>query len=211
MFYSMVRRIASCARHATAPRASSYGLGMPALPFPTPPLGDGVVALRPWREADIAAQLKAFSDPVFERFSDWAPGTHADAVRYLLEHEAARLRGEQLELALVEPHDMNVLLGGASLNDVSLSQGRAAVGYWLAPEARGRGIATRAVRLLARWAFDSLGVARLELTCGPDNHASQRVAARCGFAREGLLRSHMPFKGRRRDTLVFGLLPDELR
>jgi RimJ/RimL family protein N-acetyltransferase len=190
---------------------SPYGLGMPALPFPTPPVGDCVVALRPWREADIAAQLKAFRDPLFERFSDWAPESDAEAVRYLVAHEAARLRGEQLELALVQPDDVNVLLGGASLNDVSLSQGRAAVGYWLTPEARGRGIATRAVRLLARWAFDTLGVARLELTCGPDNHASQRVAARCGFTREGLLRSHMPFKGRRRDTVVFGLLPDELR
>jgi RimJ/RimL family protein N-acetyltransferase len=184
---------------------------MPALPLPTPPLGDGVVALRPWRQADIAAQLEAFSDPLFERFSDWAPGTHADGARHLVEQEAARLRGEQLELALVEPRDVDVVLGGVSLNNVSLSQGRAAVGYWLAPEARGRGIATRGVRLLARWAFDSLGVARLELTCGPDNDASQRVAARCGFTREGLLRSHVPFKGRRRDTVVFGLLPDELR
>jgi RimJ/RimL family protein N-acetyltransferase len=184
---------------------------MPELPLPTPPLGDDVVALRSWRETDIAPQLKAFSDPLFERFSDWAPRTVADAVRYLAEHEAARVRGEQLELALVEPHDPSVLLGGASLNNVSLPQGRAAVGCWLAPEARGRGIASRAVRLLARWAFDSLGVARLEFTCGPDNHPSQRVAARCGFSREGLLRSHMPFKGRRRDTVVFGLLPGELR
>ncbi|MEA2394465.1 MAG: hypothetical protein QOJ82_2356, partial [Solirubrobacteraceae bacterium] len=50
----------------------SYGLGMPALPLPTPPLGDCVAALRPWREADIAAQLEAFSDPLFERSSDWA-------------------------------------------------------------------------------------------------------------------------------------------
>ena len=184
---------------------------MPGLPLPTPPLEDAVVALRPWRETDVTAQLEAFSDPLFERFSDWAPRTHVDAIRYLVEQEAARLRGEQLELALVNPGDMDVLLGGASLNDVSLSQGRAAVGYWLVPEARGRGIATRAVRLLARWAFDSLGVARLELTCGPDNEASQRVAARCGFTREGLLRSHTPFKGRRRDTVMFGLLPGELR
>jgi RimJ/RimL family protein N-acetyltransferase len=166
--------------------------------------------LRPWCEADVPAQLEAFSDPLFRRFADWAPETGADALSYLAEHEAARVSGEQLELALVLPHDFDVVLGGASLNDVSLAQGRAAVGYWLAPEARGRGVATHAVRLLARWAFDSLGLARLELTCGPDNHASQRVAARCGFTREGLLRSHMPFKGSRRDTVVFGLLPDEL-
>ena len=65
--------------------------------------------------------------------------------------------------------------------------------------------------LLARWAFDDLGIARVALTCAPDNSASQRVAERCGFSREGVLRSHMPFKDLRRDTVVFGLLPDELR
>ena len=56
-----------------------------------------------------------------------------------------------------------------------------------------------------------MGLGRLELTCGPDNHASQGVADRCGFTREGVLRSHTPFKAGRRDTVVFGLLPGELR
>jgi RimJ/RimL family protein N-acetyltransferase len=84
------------------------------------------------------------------------------------------------------------------------------VGYWLAPAARGRGVASRAVRLLTGWAFDVLQLQRLELTCGPDNIGSQRVAERTGFTREGLLRSHMAFKGRRRDTLLFSLLPGEL-
>ena len=77
--------------------------------------------------------------------------------------------------------------------------------------ARGRGIATHATRLMAGWAFDTLGVTRLELTCGPDNVASQRVAQRCGFVREGVLRAHLPFKGGRRDTVMFSLLPGELR
>ena len=70
---------------------------------------------------------------------------------------------------------------------------------------------THAVRLIAQWAFQELGVARLELTCGPDNRASQRVAERSGFTREGVLRSHLPFRGGRRDTVVFSLLPSELR
>lgn len=56
-----------------------------------------------------------------------------------------------------------------------------------------------------------LGLARIELTCGPDNESSQRVAARCGFVREGVMRSHVPFKGGRRDTVLFSLLPGELR
>ena len=175
-----------------------------------PSLADQVVLLRPWREADVPAQLDAFSDPFFLRFSDWAPRTEADARAYLAAHEQARRRGEQIELALVEPHDEGVVLGGGSLNNVDLREGRAAIGYWLAPHARGRGVATHAVRLISRWAFEELQLARLELTCGPDNVASQRVAERCGFTREGVLRSHLPFKGARRDTVVFSLLPWEL-
>ena len=103
------------------------------------------------------------------------------------------------------------MLGGGSLNSIDLEHGRAAVGYWLTPEARGRGVVTHAVRLIARWAFDDVGIARLELTCGPDNRASQRVAERCGFTREGVLRSRVRFKGGRRDTVVFSLLAGELR
>jgi RimJ/RimL family protein N-acetyltransferase len=195
----------------SASSAWPYRVCMADLPLPTPPLADDAIALRPWRETDIPVQLRIFSDPVFQASSDWAPRTEADARRALVEYEAARQRGEQAEFALVASHDDDMVLGGGSLNNITLTQGRAAIGYWLAPEARGSGAAARAVRLLARWAFEDLGIARLELTCGPDNIASQRVAERCGFTREGVLRSHMPFKGGRRDTVMFSLLPGELR
>ena len=176
-----------------------------------PSLADEVVLLRRWRETDVAAQLEAFRDPLFERFSDWAPHTEAGARAYLAEHERARQAGKHIEFALVEPEDNSVVLGGASLNNVDLEQGRAAIGFWLASHARGRGVATHAVRLICGWAFEDLRLARLELTCGPDNRGSQGVAERCGFKRDGVLRSHIPFKGRRRDTVVFSLLPGELR
>jgi RimJ/RimL family protein N-acetyltransferase len=185
---------------------------MAELWFPIPPLADDVVRLRRWGEADVPGMVLVFSDPVMQRFS-WRTTayTETDARAYVAEQEEARLRGEKLNFALVEPRDQEVVLGGVSLYEVRLDQGCAAVGYWLAPEARGRGAATHAVRLLARWAFAELGLARLELTCGPDNAASQHVAERCGFTREGLLRSHVPFKGRRRDSVIYSLLPGELR
>jgi RimJ/RimL family protein N-acetyltransferase len=180
--------------------------------FPVPPLAGGVVLLRPWHKADVRGMVLAFSDPVMQRFS-WrtTPYTETDARDYFAEQEEASLRGDALNFALVEPHDQDVVLGGVSLHEVRLDQGCPAVGYWLAPGARGRGAATHAVPLLARWAFAELGLARLELTCGPDNVASQHVAERCGFSREGLLRSHVPFKGARRDSVINGLLPGELR
>ena len=185
---------------------------MAELWFPVPLLAGDAVLLRPWREADVPRMVAAFSDPVMQRFS-WrsTPYTETDAHDYLAEQEQARLRGDELNFALTEPHDQDVLLGSVSLYEVRLEQGGAAVGYWLGPEARGRGAATHAVRLIARWAFAELGLARLELTCGPDNEASQHVAERCGFSREGLLRSHVPFKGGRRDSVIYSLLPGELR
>ena len=112
-------------------------------------------------------------------------------------------RGEQIELAVVEPQDHAV--GGLLARLRRPGAGPRRWGSGWGPDARGRGVATHAVRLIAGWAFTELGLARLELTCGPDNEASQRVAERCGFTREGL-RSHMPFKGGRRDTVVFSLL-----
>ena len=136
------------------------------------------------------------------------PYTEADAQRYLTEQEQGRRSGEQLELALVSPLDGR-LLGCVALYGIDEANGRGSIGYWVAAHARGRQLAATAVGLLSAWAFETLLLARLELTCGPDNAASQRVAARAGFTREGVLRSHTPFKGGRRDTVVFSLLPDD--
>jgi RimJ/RimL family protein N-acetyltransferase len=91
-----------------------------------------------------------------------------------------------------------------------LDPGLAEVGYWVSPAARGRGIATEALGLVARWAFDELGVERLQLMTHPGNVASQTVAERVGFRREGVLRRWLVTRDGRRDAVMFSLLPDEL-
>src|SRR5215510_11041757 len=100
-------------------------LDMAELPFPAPPLGDEVVLLRPWREADAPAASLAFSDPVLQRFS-WPqppPCSEEDTRRYFAELEAARALGEELNLALVRPGEAGAVLGGASLYDLLPEQG----------------------------------------------------------------------------------------
>jgi RimJ/RimL family protein N-acetyltransferase len=178
---------------------------MRALAHPAPPLADDVVRLRPWREADVPAVVAAFRDPLTHRFS-W-PFTsrygEADARRALADQEHARMRGVELAFALVEPEAESELLGGASLYDVERRRGRAAVGYWLAPGARGRGVATHAVELLADWAFADLCLERLQITCDPDNRGSRAVAERCGFTFERVLPAHFPYKGALRDTALY--------
>lgn len=181
---------------------------VPSLSVPS--LSDTDVALRRWRVEDADAKLAAFTDPLFLRSSDWAPTTREEVVRRVVEVERLRRAGAGLHLAVVDLMHPDTVLGEVSLTGIDRAQGRASVGYWLTATARGRGVATRAVRLLTGWALAELPLARLELTCGPDNEASQGVALRSGFRREGLLRSHVRFKGGRRDSLVFGLLPSDL-
>jgi RimJ/RimL family protein N-acetyltransferase len=186
---------------------------MSPLSFPDPPLADGDILLRPWRRSDERQRFEAFSDPVIQEFS-WPltePFTEEHMVGRFEAQEADRLAGISINLAIVDASEPGTVWGATSFYDVDLDQQRAAVGYWVAKGARGRGVATRALRLMAGWGFGHLHLARLELTCGPDNVVSRRVAEKCGFVREGVLRSHLRFKGGRRDTMVFSLLPGELR
>jgi [ribosomal protein S5]-alanine N-acetyltransferase len=86
----------------------------------------------------------------------------------------------------------------------------AEVGYWVKAEARGRGVATEAVRLISRWAPGQLGMARVQLGTHPENVASEKVAIKAGFKREGVLRSLRENKGVRVDLVFFSLLPADL-
>ncbi len=185
---------------------------MPELPFPDPPLGSGSLALRAWRTDDVPGVVAACQDPTIARFAAAVPVPYGetDARAWLASQEPARQAGERLELAIVS-RDSDRLLGSITLSSVERAHARAMVSFWVAPDARGQRVAAQALGLLAGWAFRCLGLARLELFIEPDNVASQRVAERCGFVREGLLRSRWVSKGRRRDSVVYALLADELR
>ncbi len=87
--------------------------------------------------------------------------------------------------------------------------GLGAVGYWLLPEARGRGLATRAVRILSDWAFGALALDRLDLFTERDNVASIRVAERNGFSRPELRAASGTVGVRRVDRIRFTRLPDD--
>ena len=81
------------------------------------------------------------------------------------------------------------MVGRAALSRINLFEGDGEVGYWTLPTARGRGIASQAVTALREWAFDAVGLKRLQLTHSTRNKASCRIAAKTGFAFEGIKRS----------------------
>jgi RimJ/RimL family protein N-acetyltransferase len=164
------------------------------------------VTLRGWREEDIPAVTAICQDPEIPRWTNVpSPYTEDDARAFIGDVLAGRFH--ELALAVVDaPSDE--LLGAVGLRLPQAVVGE--VGYWVGAHARGRGVATRAVRLLCEWAFERLDLVRIKLHTLPGNRASERVAERAGFTREGLLRSFAEMKGERVDITMFSLLPGEL-
>jgi RimJ/RimL family protein N-acetyltransferase len=170
---------------------------------------DGIV-LRRWRDDDAPAIIAACQDPEIVRWLPVIPSPYGEqeAREYL---EQCRLNwelGEAYNFAIVD--DSGELLGSVAMRVLRFSVGH--IGYWVVPEARRRGVASKALETLCRWAVGDLGLKRLELMTDPDNVASQGVAEKVGFQREAILRSNLEYRdGSRRDSVLFSLLPDELR
>ena len=174
--------------------------------FPVEGLIDGEVRLRLMSEADVPRVVEALQDPEIPRWTVVpSPYGEQDALQWLRASVAGVTGGTDLT-ALVVGADDDGLLGAVALHAISPEHGRCSAGYWLAAGARGRGVATRALGLLSRYAFDELAVHRIELWIDPENAPSLGVAERAGFVREGLLRSFRLVQGKRRDMLMYSLL-----
>lgn len=177
---------------------------------PEPPLADEAVLLRPPGEADAPAIAAACDDPEIARWIPVpVPYALADALDFVDEVAESWSAGTDLTFAIVE-RASGALAGMIGLHQ-GASPGRAAVGYWLAPGARGRGLATRSVRLLAAWALEDPALERLELMTLVGNDASGRVALRAGFRREGILRRYLPFRDATVDAVMYAMVRDEGR
>lgn len=167
--------------------------------------------VRGWRPDDLRARVEAWEDESLMRFMlQPAPAVPSvdEAAAWLEARERRRERGEALFLVVAAVADDRAV-GSVWLWNVDLVNGRGEVGYWLLRAARGRGLATRAVRLLVAYAFDSLRLERLELFTLPGNDASERVAERCGFVREGVLRSYRRGQSGPVDVTAFARLARE--
>ena len=159
----------------------------PSDPSGAATLTDGVVRLRPWRPTDAMAVFEACQDPQIARFVPIPqPYTLDSATGFVRGSAADHDTGPSAHFAIVDP-STDRLLGAISRHGPNGH--RAMIGYWLAPEARGHGYATRAVPLLAEHTFDTTDTIRLELYTDVANDASGRVALRAGFEREGIRRA----------------------
>ncbi|HEY1594976.1 MAG TPA: GNAT family N-acetyltransferase [Thermoleophilaceae bacterium] len=161
--------------------------------------------LRLPREEDAPAIFEACQDPEIPRWTN-VPSPYTEDNAWSFVRGAQRGEGHEMSLVIAGAVD-DSLIGAIGLRQPAPGVGD--VGYWLAAPARGRGLTTRALRLLCAWGFEELALARIQLHTLPGNVASERVAERAGFTREGLLRSFTEMKGKRVDITMFSLLPGE--
>lgn len=182
---------------------------MPAIPLPNPPLTDGEILLRAWELRDAPAVTVACQDPEIPRWTVVPQNYNELHAREFIDGTAADIAsGRELALAIVDGDDR--LLGALGVSNFDWNDLKAEIGYWMAADARRRGIGARATRMLAEWALTSLDLERLELLAHPENEASQRLAERAGFTREGTLRRYRRRHGVREDLVMFSLLAEDL-
>jgi len=175
------------------------------------PLRDGDLLLRPAVPSDAEAIREVYSEPDIRRWMGWdeRPPDDAEARANIRRAERAWQDRTWAVFRIVDAATDEVV-GGANLRLGDHRIGE--VSYFLRASARGRGLATRAVALVAGWAFDELGLERIELRVHPENQASIRVAERAGFTREGVERASRAWPdGSRFDSVVYSLLPGDRR
>jgi len=166
-----------------------------------PTLSDGDVGIRPLREADVPALVAACQDPEISRWTRVpSPYTVEDARQFLAIAASEAAGGRGLALAITDAGDR--LIGTIGLMELDGETGE--IGYWVAAEARGKGVAVRATVLLRDWAHAELGLREIEVLPHRDNAPSQRVAERAGFTDSGALRriARMP-PGRQDGYMVY--------
>jgi len=166
------------------------------------------IGIRRYGPEDATALLEAAIESRGD-VQPWLPWCHADyslaeAEAWVSSQMDLFARGEEYEFVIIDGEGR--FLGGCGLNHVNPADRVANLGYWVRSAAAGRGIATRAVKLLADFAFAETDLERLEIVCAVGNAASLRVAEKAGAVREGVLRGRIYLHGAPRDAVVLSIL-----
>jgi len=185
----------------------------PAFP-PRRDLTDGVVLLREPGPGDAAAIIAGATTPDVVRYTRVPSPYGAEDLEAILRiSREGWTASTDAVFAVCDAAEPGELLGLVGLHGADLTGepgGTAEVGYWLRTEGRGRGLMTRAVRLVSGWAFDDLGLAVITWYAVAGNDASRRVAEAAGYQVEGTLRRWAENRGVREDSWVATLLPEDL-
>ena len=188
-----------------------FDLATFAAPLHVPELRSGPTVLRPFTLADLPLLREATSDPYIPTITSVPEAYSDDEGRAFIARQLDRAEGGHgypFVIALTSEPARGLGAMGLWLREID--SGRASIGYWLVPSARGDRVAASALRSLVTFAFDVLAIPRLHLFVEPWNVASQRTAEAAGFTQEALLRGWERIDGAATRCLLLCLSPPGL-
>ncbi|MFJ8662659.1 GNAT family N-acetyltransferase [Streptomyces sp. NPDC093795] len=176
------------------------------------PLGDDGAELRPlepWQAEEFLTHMDRGRDFIGQHIvlPDYA--TDLDSARSFLSSYAEKAATDTGRIYGI--WDGGTLVGGVLFRTMDVAAGRAEAGCWLEPSAAGKGLITRACRVIIDWAVEERGIHRVEWRASAKNEPSIAVARRLGMTREGVLRENYPHRGSRADTELWAVLAPEWR
>lgn len=160
--------------------------------------------------AELRAESRAFLTP-------WEPTWARDdlsraAFRRRLKHYARDIREDHAYPFFIFRAEDEALLGGVTASNVRRGVAQTcSIGYWIGRPYAHQGYMTAALRALVPFAFDTLGLHRIEAACLPSNEASMGLLIKCGFEREGYARRYLRINGAWQDHVLFALLAEDVR
>ncbi|MFI2226224.1 GNAT family N-acetyltransferase [Streptomyces fradiae] len=174
-------------------------------------LGDGAELgpLEPWQAEEYLAHLDRGREHIgrFIPLPDVAPDV--PSARAFLQAYADKTAADTGRIWGIRQDE--TLVGGVLFRTMDPAAGTCEAGCWLEPAAVGRGLVTRAARVIIDWAVDVRGMHRVEWQVASGNTASVNVARRLGMTREGVLRESRVHRGVRLDIEVWSVLAPEWR
>jgi ribosomal-protein-alanine N-acetyltransferase len=191
---------------------STFDLSAFEAPLTVPQLQSGPVVLRPFLLSDLPLIRQATTDPYIPAVTS-VPLTYSDdeGRAFIERQQRQAIEGNGYSFVIADSADPRQAFGSLGLWLHEIESGRASVGYWVIPTARGKCRAGWALRAVVAFAFERLAIPRLHLFAEPSNIASQRTAVFAGFTREALLQGWERIDGLQRDVYAFSLLREEWR
>lgn len=176
-------------------------------------LSDGKILIRTLRAEDIPAEYEAVCESIKE-VSAWMGWCHPgyaieETTAFIMSREQAWKDDTDYGFGIFDA-GTGKFLGGVGLNFVNRMHQCANLGYWVRSSCIGRGVASSAARLAARFGLEQLGFQRIEILAATGNHASQRAAEKAGAVREGVLRKRLLVGGRPQDAILYSFVADDL-
>lgn len=169
------------------------------------------LVLRGFRDSDCDALYAVFSDPAVMRYWSRVPMADVREARTQLEvNRRGFTERTHLCWAIATAAD-DAMIGTVTLFAFRIDQARCEIGYALSSAHWGRGYAREALSLVIDYAFDALGINRIEADIDPRNDGSIALVERLGFEREGLLRERWRVGGQVQDSAIYGLLRSDRR